>query len=154
MCQLALVPAAGIPLGIGWRRIGFPPELRDFLSAMPKWLPVDLDQPVSHAIRQKIMRLDGRRRMSGTGIVIVGCVESRGGLDTVAGSSSDSLLEETGFEPSVPLRWCGGSRPFGSTCLGRIFRVKTDVFCERDGRFESCSLQRRVGQISCQAEKG
>jgi len=36
----------------------------------------------------------------------------------------DSPLEETGFEPSVPLSWCGGSRPFGSTCLGRIVPCK------------------------------
>jgi hypothetical protein len=42
--------------------------------------------------------------MSGTGIVIVGCVASRGGLGTVAGSSSDSLLEEGGFELFVPLK--------------------------------------------------
>ena len=47
--------------------------------------------------------------MSGTGIVIVGCVASRGGLGMVAGSSSDSLLEQARFEPSVPSRKGPGS---------------------------------------------
>jgi hypothetical protein len=39
---------------------------------MPNWLPVDLDQPVSACDQEKDYALNGRRRMSGTGIVIVG----------------------------------------------------------------------------------
>ena len=54
------------------------------------------------------------------------------------GSSPDSPLGRAGFEPSVPLRWCGGSRPLRSTTFGCAFPRKTDVFCERDRRFESC----------------
>jgi hypothetical protein len=59
-------------------------------------------------------------------------------------SSHDSSPERAGFEPSVPLRWCGGSRPLRSTTFGRFFPKKTDVLFERDRRFESCSLRRRV----------
>ena len=33
---------------------------------------------------------------------------------------ADSPLEEAGFEPSVPLRWCCRSRPLRSTSFGRI----------------------------------
>ena len=54
------------------------------------------------------------------------------------GSSPDSPLGRAGFEPSVPLRWCGGSRPLRSTTFGCAFPRKTDEFCERDRRFESC----------------
>ena len=52
---------------------------------------------------------------------------------------ADSLLEEAGFEPSVPLRWCGGSRQLRST-LAASFRENTHIFCERDRHFESCAL--------------
>jgi hypothetical protein len=37
---------------------------------------------------------------------------------------ADSPLEGAGFEPSVPLRWCAGSRPVRSTSFGRIFPRK------------------------------
>ena len=40
------------------------------------------------------------------------------------GGSSDPPLEEHGFELSVPLRWCDGSRPLRSTFFGRTFPRK------------------------------
>jgi hypothetical protein len=36
----------------------------------------------------------------------------------------DSPLEEAGFEPPVPLRWCGGSRPLRLTFLAAPFRER------------------------------
>jgi hypothetical protein len=54
---------------------------------------------------------------------------------------TDCLLEEAGFEPSVPLRWCDGSRPLRSTFFGAPSAKKTNVLCESDRCFESRFLR-------------
>jgi hypothetical protein len=43
----------------------------------------------------------------------------------------DSSLEEHGFELTVPLRWCGGSRPLRPTSFRRTFPRKRPTYFVR-----------------------
>ena len=54
-----------MPLGSGWRRIGFRPSCGISYPRCRSDSRLISINPFRHAIRQKIMRLDGRRRLSG-----------------------------------------------------------------------------------------
>ena len=54
-----------MPLGSGWQRIGFRPSCGISYPRCRSDSRLISINPFRHAIRQKIMRLDGRRRMSG-----------------------------------------------------------------------------------------
>ena len=107
MCQLALVLAAGMPLGSGWRRIGFPPELRDFSSALDHVTAAGF--PVV-AVTAWQMLFEYARIEAGQAILVRGAAGSVGAFATQMAKEAGASVYGTARTRDIDAD-SGGSRP-------------------------------------------